>query len=310
MSLSVFNEHREHISTLDRQSILGSVMWWGVSTTRIQQATVKGLLEEAGLGDILCRAPADVDVFRRAFSNGVRRSHKINEAGVTENLLVRQVKATSERIVKRIVRELVDSDGETLAYDELIDIRFSKNHPERVDIEELGYHQNAQELANQLRSDYMSERGCLDAEGVRNIIRRTLSACKATSVRESGAVFFVLEQYREKLEALEKLSKNIPGCIVHSLPLLDDRKQKDMVREAFKSEAAEELDKILTEIDEVLKGEVSERKFINYQERVAALKAKAAEYSEILEDEVAMEGFRVELLNDRVGKLFAKSLEG
>lgn len=310
MSLSVFAEHKQHLESLDRGSFLGSIVWWGVSSTRIQQATVKARLEEVGLKDILCRAPADVDVFRRAFTNGVRRTYKL-EGGIIENLLVRQVKATSERIVKRIVREVVDSNGEKLAYDELIDIRFSKNHPERVEIDELVYHQNALKLAQDLRSEYLSERGCLDAEGVRNIIRRVLTVCKATSVRESGGVFFVMESYASELAALEQLVSHIPGALVHSLPLIDDRKQKDMIRDAFKSEAAEELDRILTEIDETLeKGDVSERKFLFYQERVTALKTKAAEYAELLEDEVGMGELRVALLNDRIGKLFARSLEG
>ena len=308
MSLSVFNEHREHVSSLDNQSFLGSIVWWGVSSTRVSQSVVKNLLDEAGIS-VLCRAPADVDVFRRAFTNGVRRSHKSGD--ITENLLVRNVKSTSERIVKRIVQELVDSNGETLAFNELVDIRFSKNHPERVDIVELEYHQNATKLAYELRSEYMNERGCLDAEGVRNIIRRTLSTCKATAVRESGGVFFVMQEYADTLAALESLAAKIPGCLVHSLPLIDDRKQRSMIQQAFKSEAAEELDRILTEIDEVLAGgEVSERKFLGYQERVSALKAKAAEYSEILEEEVMMEGLRVDLLNDRVSKLFMMSLGG
>lgn len=309
MSLSVFNDHRDHVATLDKHSILGSLAFWSVSSTRISHSTVKDILEKVGLGHVIPKPPADADVFRRAFTNGSRRKYATDQPDVTENLLVRQVTSTSERIVKRIVAELVDAQGETLAYKEVITVRFNVNSPECIEIEELDYHANALKLATELQTEYLAERGCLNGEGVRNIIRRTFTACRATPIRDG--VVFVMEDHAIQLAALEDLATHIPGCIVHALPLLDDRKQRDLLKRAFQSEAADELDHIVSEIDLLLEtgGSVSQKKHSLFEQRVAEVKAKATDYSKLLEDEIETEDLRLQLVNDRMNKLLQKWLE-
>lgn len=311
MSMSLFQDHREHLAEVDAQSFLGSICWYSVRTTRVFHTTLRAQLDNAGFDKVLCRPPADSDVFRRVFSNGHRRTHSTDQEDVKENLLVRTVKNSSDRIVKRVVREVVDGKGETLAYDEVLDIQWAKSHPGRIDIVELTFNDNAWTLANELRNDYYSERGCINSDGIRNIVRRVLDSCRATCVREGGAVFFVAKDYSDKLANLSEITNLVPGCDFHSLPLIDDRQQRDMIRKSFQSEAAEDLDRMLVEMDEAIeKGDVSAKRFSGFQERFAEMRAKATEYSKVLEEEIELETFRVAMLQNRLKKMFAKSMEG
>lgn len=306
MSLTALEEHRRHVSTLDSGAILGRISWYQVSATRVPHARVKAILERVGLENILSRPPADSDVFRRVFTNGQRREYATAQPGITENLMVREVVSTGERIVKRIVRELVDAAGETLEYEEIADVRFNKSHPERIDVVEMVVNPNAHALVESLAAQYRDERGCLNGKGVRDLIVRGLEACRATRVRDG--VFFIMEEYAEKLEALEEIANLMPGALLHSLPLIDDRKQRDLVRKAFESEAAEALDRITTELDEALAGEADPDAFTRFQARLAPVMDKAKQYSELLEDEVGLEQLRIQLATAKLQDLFIKGL--
>ncbi len=369
MTLAEIQDYTEHARGL-KDAVLGSICFYSVSQTSIPYAEAKARLDAVGLGAALPRsAPADIDVFRRVFSNGQRRTRVIGP-NERENLLIREVSRSPERLVRRIVVETVDSAGELLSYDEAVEVEFITAQPSRLNIFELqrddemdatvpvsdlnpepepenpvvaelraimaemsgkpveapepeaepermekfvtpeGGFKNpeAVRLASELNIAYQNERGCLDGMGVRGLIVRSLDACKATLVKESGGVYFVSSAYDEQLEALERLAQSLPGVDLHTLPLVDDRKQRDLVKKAFTDEVTTDVQRAILECTEALKsGEsVSPRKFNALNLQYKRMKEKAEEYTALLEEQADTTQFGLTILQAKLRQVLGK----
>lgn len=315
MTIAELQDFRQHAPEIDRSTVLGSIVWSTVRDTAVKYDVVKARLQAVGLDKALPPSPpCDADVFRRTFQNGQRRQYKRSGVPakpgdpvptIVENLLVRDVKRTGERLVKRIVVEEVDADGERLSYEESLEVVWTLQHPAEVAIRQVGrYNHRANQLARDLAGAYSNERGCLDGNGVRRVIMNALGACNATCVREGGAVYFVTTAYDKELAALEELARNVPGATVHSLPLVDDRKQRDMVRESFLAEVTTDVERQIVELVETLKaGEaISPRKFQGLQSRYNQLRSKVEEYQGLLQDNLDTSELRLDLLRAHMKK--------
>jgi Family of unknown function (DUF6744) len=310
MTMQEFREYKSHLSTLDESSFLGSLVMYTVSALSADYDQVRSILKGVGLEDCLPKnPPADSDVFRRVFVNGERRKIKLGEDR-SQRLLVREVSTTHERLIKRIVAEDVDGQDVTLGYTECVEIEWNKNHPATLRVDELSPNADASQLARDLASLYPRERRHMDANAVRLIIQKALTKCNGTSVREGGAVYFVAQDYTAQLEALEKMSEQIDGCFVHGIPLVDDRKQRDFIREAFKQEATVEVQKMVAELINIERGgeSVTPKRFAVLNKRYNALKSKGNEYSKLLEHEQGVTEVGLDVLKKHMSRLYSSVL--
>lgn len=305
-------EYENHVKQdVDSNTVLGRIAWWSVEDLDVKFDTVKATLEAAGLGDMVPRPPANADVFRRTFSKGERRKHATADPNVTQRLLIREVAGSSERIVRRVVEELVDAQGETLSYRETAQVTYNSNHPETLDIQELEQDGHSMALLLLLDEKYQQERGCLDGNGIRSIINRTLASCQAVNLRgRSGGVYFAPESHAARLEALENWASQIPGANVHTLPLLDDRKQRDMVRASIRSEMTSDIEHLMAECAGLLSQPedetISNRKFNAINTEFTNLKKKIGEYNNVLEEQVLGASDRMNIVAQQVGQLFMR----
>jgi hypothetical protein len=280
-----------------------------VTEQHVPYTQVKADLEQRGLGDMVPRPPADVDVFRRVFSCGQRRKLATPDPDVTENLLIRQVTTTNERIVRRIVAEMVNQAGETLTFTEVAQVTYNSNHPDRLDLFQLSTNPHAQALLSELDFEYQRTRGCLDGNGIRTIISRTLASCSAVNLRgRSGGVYFVPEDQGPRLDQLEKWADSLQGANIHTLPLVDNRKQRDKIRSAVRAEMTSEIESIMAEVSELLArdGAISDRKFQSLNAEYLAAKAKVEKYNIIMEEQVLGASDRINILYLQMGELYGK----
>lgn len=305
-------DYEAHLRDVDPNFFLGSIVIYTVQALSADFDRVKSILDKVGLGQCMPKnPPADSDIFRRVFTNGERR--KINlGTDRSQRLLVREVSSTSERLIKRIVAEDVDGQDVTLGYTECQEVQWNKNHPERVTVKELAPNADASLLAHDLAAEYPKTRRQLDGNAVRAIIQRALTECHATSLREGGSVYFVSQNYVAQLDALEKISAEISGCFVHSIPMVDDRKQRDFVKEAFQTEAKTDVQKMVAELIELQNSgeKITPKKFAVLNKRYAGLKAKAKEYSDILKLEQGVTDVGLDVLKTHMGRLFSSVTNG
>jgi hypothetical protein len=106
-------------------SLLGYLLWFSVSELEVKRDDLLGAIGDSGLDERF--APGEIsprDAFRRATSSLGRSRVSVTASASTRlfgdekrhaNLLVRDVRTNGDSLIRQLVREVVDSEGATLA---------------------------------------------------------------------------------------------------------------------------------------------------------------------------------------------------
>lgn len=303
-----FSAYEKEVKSLDKETYLGLLTWYQVSETQVDHAVLKASLEAHGLKDLVPRAPRDEDVFRRCAPNGHRQRVETSNAAVYVNYLIRQVSRSSGVCVKHIVAEYVDSSGEKLDFEEVHSLKFDASSGGILSAPIGVGDMTAAEIARKIVDEYHATRGKVNDDALRQIIRKVMERSRATTVRPSGGVYFVMSQYSDLVESLEGFANDMPGMSVHSLPLVDSSKQRDMLRKAYEDETVGEAERLMAEIGEILGSadDITPDRFATISAKVNTISTRNAEYSHLLEDNLSLASTRLMLLKAQMGGLLAK----
>jgi hypothetical protein len=254
------------------------------------------------------RPPSPVDVFRRVCSAS-QRKRVPGPNSTIENYLVRDLPADAQRVHKVLVKETVRTGG--LTYEtQLCTIDYVKAL-ETLEITCANGDVTAASIAGQIRHDYEATKGTINSYGVRELIRKILLDVNATNVRgPGGGVYFVSNAHKATVDSLEQLASLIPGdVLVHSLQLLDDGKQREMLRRAYESETAEEADRVVNEMAELAAEVKAGRRRLDhdrvntYLEVLARYRGKAREYKQLLSSSLDTADSRLDIMQGQIQEL-------
>jgi hypothetical protein len=291
--MTQFDTYAAHVRDLDPGMFLGQLVWYTVKeNVQIPHADLLRALTLVGLEAHMPSVPSDVDVFRRKATNGARRQVPTATAGVFNNYLVRPVgNKDTATITRHVVREQVDANNVRLGYDTVAWITFTKVGSvvsSGLSDSAIGApdHDTVDDIVNSVLDAYRTERGCLDGFAVRDLIRRVLVAHKATNVRyPAGGIYFLSLEHAVAVAGLEAVAADVEGMQVHSLNLLDDGKQRTMLRKAFEDESVGRAQELITEIQALIKSgaPISKAKFASYKAALSQLNDRMTEYGGLLE---------------------------
>lgn len=300
-----FSTYSDRVRGLGSDSWLGSLAWFSVSeSVSIDHAEFTRRLTAAGLDRaFLPPPPRDDDVFRRVCTTA-QRKRVPTAAGTFENVLVRDVSREKNTVTKNIVVEEVDAANKRLSYSPVHQVAFDGTQiiSGYLGVSLPGGSTAADATLADIRSGYDAQKGKLNSYAIREVIRRVLGRAQATTVRSGGGVYFVMADHVHHLAALEQLAGLIDGVSVHALPLIDDIKQRKMVKEAFEAETVGEIDRRLGEIDTILNGpEIPESRFLTLNQEMQDLIGKAETYSDLLEESMGNAEFRMQVYRKKMG---------
>jgi len=284
----------DHASRLKDEDFLGYVAFSNVSDLDIPHKTLTDALSTHKLEMFGPKnSPTDGDVFRRVFTNGDHRTERQtvedatgNKVAVVQKLLIRTIRNSGERIVKRVVVETIDEINEDLMYSGTWEIVFVGGDVVTTELEPSPV---AAVMIDNLVAKFKTTRGCQDGNAIRNTIHRVFVECKALSMTNGGvSLYFVpkehLDLYHQLETAMAEISKLAHGGIrVHGFPLIDDQRQRDLIATVAKEDIEATADSMSQEIAGVLReGKVGPKRFASLFESVTALEAKSALYKEAL----------------------------
>lgn len=309
--MSLFTDYASKVQGLDRDLWLGMLSWYTVAEDlRVSHSDLTDILAAAGLSAYMPGIPSDSDVFRRTCSAAQRKRVPSPQGDTFENFLVRDPGSTKTDLCRRIVRETVDASNRRLGYVEVGEVCFDKATGDLrtswFPMKDLVAH----DILAEIRVQYTANRGTLNGYAVRELIRRVLVGANATNVRyPGGGVYFLSVDHANTVASLEEMAEALGAQVnVHSLPLLDDEKQRLMIRKAFEAESIDRANALTEEIAELIKGDgkVTPDKAASYVTALQELQGKLGEYSGLLETGLQSTAASLSILQKQVLALMRK----
>lgn len=285
---------------------LGCLVWFTIEvTTHVPYDRMVEMLDEVGLDDAAPRPPKDDDVFRRACTLAESKRNPVPGTDKYENRLVRDVVKEGGFVWKHIVIETVDGNNKRLRFEPVLEVRFN---PETsvIETEPLKNRvpNGAWETEARIRNEFDHWKGAVHDYAVRSLFRDVVLGANAVQVRPSGGVYFVMRERLSPIERLEELA-GMMGITMSVVPLLDDGKQRDMLRKAFEADTIGEIDKTLTEIDKIMSGpKITTKRFAAMAKRRQELRELTEQYGRLLEDNLNGVELRLRAYDNHMQKLF------
>lgn len=310
MTTTTFSQYADHLKHSDLP-FLGEIIYYSVPmrTSAEYEPFVKAL-SDAGFDDLIPRRPQDADTFRRACTAAQRKRVPVIGRATYENILIRDVRQAAGHVWKQIVIEEVDGQNKRLSYEPKLELEYDPDIDGIVPMWLTPEHETTRLAAQQIMNDFNDWKGQLTDHNIRKLITDVLATCNATETRASGGVYFVMESRMGRVRDLGKVL-DITGVSgrgkvdLVTIPLIDDAKQREHIRNAFEDESVGEAQRMISEIEELLSGpEVSERKFIAMTKRMKELKDRANEYTQLLDDNLDGTQLRLQALETRMLDLF------
>lgn len=303
---------------------LGQICWYGISEDDVRPTFVEfnqvcgqeGLLSQV-------KSPRPVDVFKRACKTAERAryvpaaddlhilGYNLNTTCGFDrmshiNYLVRNAGQDQDSVWRVLVREVVDSDNHAVGHTNVAKLGFMRAHRYLQTRWETAPHLDIErDLLAEVSRYYTEETETITTNAIRNFITTTLEQrLVATRVRSTGGVFFVRNQFAEQVEALERVVTRVGGEF-HSHPLIDDSKQREMVRLAFEAEAKADIDVAIVEMTNLMAADhrVTKAQWVAYNESYEHHRRKIREFSDILDASLGSCAAWLEVMRDQLDAL-------
>lgn len=305
-----FGQYTQHLKHSDIP-FLGELIWYSVPMRAVAeyQPFVEALTDN-GLDDRIPKPPSDADVFRRACTAAARKRVPVSgRTDVYENVLLRDVRTAAGHVWRQIVIEEVDGQNKRLSYEPKMELEYDPDIQDIIPTWLSTFHSTTDVVAGEIARDFAEWKGKLHSESIRQLIRGVVLSSRATIVRESGGVYFVMQDRIDRVRALERVLNTTgltgEGVRVVTVPLIDDQNQREMIRRSFEDESVGEVQHMINEINDLLSGpEVTERKFLSMTKRMKDLKAKANDYTQLLDNNLDTTQLRLQALETRMLDLF------
>jgi|688.fasta_scaffold208867_4 hypothetical protein len=297
---------------------LGMLAWYSVpESSEIDHKQFLFLVEKNNAPLKTPDLPKPADVFRRACNNAKMLKIPANVPGEFFNYTMRDSGYDDGFVFRTAVEERVDSKNHELGFRVIGQAIFSKEsvktHYEldpNIDSSTDPAAKHFNTMQNSINSYVDVKATTIPAIAVRESARRALeNTLVGTRVRPGGGVYFISPEKLEKLEAIDVVINSVPNASFHVLPLVDDTRQREMLKSSFEDESIEETKRLIDDITELLKSgdNISAKKFSSLHGRYTSQKNKLSEYKELLSDALELSSTALDVCNAQIMQLLDKA---
>lgn len=274
-------------------------------------------------------ATKPVDAFKRATTEVDDFEYPMPDHETTKrvaHILVRDVDSNNEVIIRHLVREIRDSNGQRLTYAKIGTATFYRPVQEgsgrvrpgserfKLTIENAAL-EPAERVAMQALVDEVNRRydrytNYLDGQKIRSMVRNFLFEIGALQVKPS--VYFVHVSRTDDLEKLKVVVDDLGQSSLHLLPIIDMPSQRAMVVEAFQQEAVAALEDLVKEINRIRgsRKSISSEAYSKVKQQYDATLARTREYSRLLGSVRSLTEGAEEVAQAALAKMQKEMLDG
>jgi ElaB/YqjD/DUF883 family membrane-anchored ribosome-binding protein len=296
---------------------LGMLAWYSVpESSEIAHKDFLFLIEKNNAPLKTPELPKAADVFRRACNNAKMLKIPTGIPGEFFNYTMRDSGYDDGFVFRSAVEERVDSKNHELGFRVIGQATFSRESVKthyQIDVDHMDDAvSHFKKMQNSIDSYVDSKATMIPAIAVRESARRALeNTLLGTRVRPGGGVYFINPEKLEKLEAIDAVINNVPNASFHILPLVDDSRQREMLKSSFEDESIEETKRLIDDITEVLKsgGSITAKKFSSLHDRYTSQRNKLAEYKDLLSDALETSSTALDVCNAQIMQLLDKATD-
>lgn len=321
---SDLRKYLDQAGELPRDVLLGHVVMFTITDGEYDREQVALWFDELNLNPAFVPSPNKaIDAFKKATSLVDDTEYDVR--GNTAHVLVRDVASDTETMTRHFIREITDSRKKRLAYSKIGEATFyraatrgGKVQPgtERLrlgfDADSLYKEEttNVQELRQRIDAAYDRHVKFMDGMKVRAMVRDYVLSLNAILLKQG--VYFVHVNRLDELLRLQTLVQKLGGCRLELMPLVDLKEQRDMVVEAFQTEAEASLTdvvKAITHIRETRK-KVTPDAYAKVKREYDDVMLRAKEYGRTLKVNQDRTAGAAEFALEALAALQAQMLEG
>ncbi len=298
----------------DPELFLGRLCWYSIPDSVvisrddfIDKLNARGITFGANIPEI-----RPVDVFKRGCTASERNKYCPTDIergflgiGVDchINYLFRNSGQDKNKVWRSLVREIVDSTGHTIDYTEIASLTYDRASKTIDKTFKVSYWLDFERgIVNDVLSYFNEEADRITPYAIREFVRKGLEwNIHAIKVRPSGGIYFTQEQFSNTVSNLETVINEVGGSF-HTLPLLDDSKQREMLKKAFEEESLGDINEMMAEISDILinKKNISADRYLDFKTRYDKLIKKVLEYSDVLDEAMELTSGYLEVAEKQI----------
>lgn len=191
--------------------------------------------------------------------------------------------------------------GEELTLEKQITIKLDK---------ETGILQGAD--GTELLKLYDQEKKSINTQQLRTILLKTLAhECHSVSMRNGGGIYFIKQEFVNKMEEIREKFSRIDGVKFHNVPIYDDKGTLDAVSEATESDLLSEIQTIIGTIQrEFEKGDLSSKRLEGKTSQIDEVMVKLKIHKESLREKYDDLEKKLQLIDQTVQENISRVQEG
>jgi hypothetical protein len=297
--------------------MLGMLAWYSVpEASEISHSDFLKLVEDNDAPIKMPELPKPADVFRRACNNAKMLKVPADVPNEFFNFTMRDAGYDEGFVFRTAVEERVDSKNHELGFRVIGQATFSReslktHYSIDVDVDDPSI-SHYKKMQSSIDHFVDSKALVIPAIAIRESARRSLEVTLAgTRVRPGGGVYFINPDRLDKLEAVDYVINSVPNASFHVLPLVDDKRQREMLKSSFEDESIEETKRLIDDITTILKNgdDISAKKFSQLRTRYVDQKSKLAEYKDLLSDALETSSAALDVCNAQIMQLLDKATD-
>lgn len=324
-----------YVDAMGDAPLLGHVVFYSVFDGNVLPEALARWFAELGLNPDLLPSPLRADTAFKAVTSNLTMSYPIpsRRAGAaaderTVTLFIRRVRRDAGTIVCHLVREVRDSAARKLDYkDAVAQIAFNRDKRDgadagagtleivpNLDVVPQREHGKVREMLGIVEEQFGRRCRYLTGDTIRAMLHAYIEHLKAIKVRPTGGVYFVHRHHHVALGALHDLLARFgAGSNLYYIPLPDRAGLRDMVIEAFRTKAREDLQRLSTDLAEaqaaatarggIIPAKTAETLYRRFQD----LQAEAGEHSALLNTDLDETGAALNLAGTQIMALLTQA---
>lgn len=300
---SSLQSYLDDAGNLPRDVLLGHVVMYSVGDGEYDRDAVVKWYAELDLN------PAHIPMQNRAVDAYKKATSKLDDYeyqtpdGNTAHVLIRDVSNDKNQVVRHLIREVTNNKQRRLAYAQVGEAVFYRpttsqgkvvpgTERMRITLDASTFQPHERDLvvdvAHKIEHYYERYLGSMDDMKVRAMLRDYVSSLNAVQLR--SGVYFVHVSRQDDLMKLQELARRMATqagtkCFVWLMPLVDLEEQREMVIEAFQTEAEKSLNGITAKISSLREARktISADAYAKIKDEYDQLMKQAVEYTRTLD---------------------------